>query len=296
MKGNNYSFERENLCDCLHAGVSLESGRAGGSGLRDSVFANADDLAAAGPLQLGTAIQRPLVMGVFAADGGKLLGAEPFVVWIGNRPVKEIFHIAEGKPQPQQAFFISWEMLVTFIISQRKNIPAIRACVEALCVRYGENLGREYAFPTPAALSGAGEEGLRTCALGYRAGYVLAAARLVQTGALDLEALASLGDGELLEALTAVPGVGVKVASCVSLFGYHRIAAFPRDVWINRVVHGEKMADRDLLERFFALGDFEIGEKVQHLLIDTFDTALMDGNTDQRVYNALCHRKYMTPP
>jgi len=53
------------------------------------------------------------------------------------------------------------------------------------------------------------------------------------------------------------------------------------------------MADRDLLERFFALGDFEIGEKVQHLLIDTFDTALMDGNTDQRVYNALCHRKYM---
>jgi len=92
-----------------HAGVSLESGRAGGSGLRDSVFANADDLAAAGPLQLGTAIQRPLVMGVFAADGGKLLGAEPFVVWIGNRPVKEIFHIAEGKPQPQQAFFISWK-------------------------------------------------------------------------------------------------------------------------------------------------------------------------------------------
>lgn len=129
-----------------------------------------------------------------------------------------------------------WEMLVTFIISQRKNIPAIRTCVEALCDRYGESLGREYAFPTPAALYGAGEEGLRTCALGYRAGYVSAAARLVQTGALDLEALASLGDGELLEALIAVPGVGVKVAGCVSLFGYHRIAAFPRDVWINRVV------------------------------------------------------------
>lgn len=129
-----------------------------------------------------------------------------------------------------------WEMLVTFIISQRKNIPAIRACVETLCTRYGESLGPEYAFPSPAALSGAGEEGLRACALGYRAGYVLAAAQLVRTGALDLEALASLGDGELLEALTAVPGVGVKVASCVSLFGYHRIAAFPRDVWINRVV------------------------------------------------------------
>lgn len=129
-----------------------------------------------------------------------------------------------------------WEMLVTFIISQRKNIPAIRACVETLCTRYGKSLGSEYAFPSPVALSGAGEEGLHACALGYRAGYVLAATRLVQTGALDLEALASLGDGELMEALMAVPGVGVKVANCVSLFGYHRIAAFPRDVWINRVV------------------------------------------------------------
>lgn len=129
-----------------------------------------------------------------------------------------------------------WEMLVTFIISQRKNIPAIRACVETLCARYGESLGPEYAFPSPAALSEAGEEGLRACALGYRAGYVLAAAQLVQTGTLDLQTLASLGDQELLEALTVVPGVGVKVANCVSLFGYHRIAAFPRDVWINRVV------------------------------------------------------------
>lgn len=129
-----------------------------------------------------------------------------------------------------------WEMLATFIISQRKNIPAIRACVETLCERYGERIGPEYAFPSPAALLGAGEEGLRASALGYRAGYVLAAARLAQTGTLDFAALASLGDEALVEELMSVPGVGVKVANCVSLFGYHRIAAFPRDVWINRVV------------------------------------------------------------
>ena len=34
----------------------------------------------------------------------------------------------------------AWEMLVTFIISQRKNIPAIQACVETLCTRYGAPL------------------------------------------------------------------------------------------------------------------------------------------------------------
>lgn len=130
-----------------------------------------------------------------------------------------------------------WEMLVTFIISQRKNIPAIRTCVETLCTRYGEPIGPTYAFPTPAELAGADEEALRTCALGYRAGYVLAAAQMADTGTLNLSALASLGDNELTERLMTVPGVGVKVANCVSLFGYHRIAAFPRDVWINRVVH-----------------------------------------------------------
>jgi N-glycosylase/DNA lyase len=33
-----------------------------------------------------------------------------------------------------------------------------------------------------------------------------------------------------------VSGVGPKVANCVALFGYHRIEAFPVDVWISRVL------------------------------------------------------------
>lgn len=55
----------------------------------------------------------------------------------------------------------AWEMLVTFIISQRKNIPAIQACVETLCTRYGAPLLQPggnvlYAFPTAQALAAAG--------------------------------------------------------------------------------------------------------------------------------------------
>lgn len=33
-----------------------------------------------------------------------------------------------------------------------------------------------------------------------------------------------------------IHGVGIKVAECVALFGYHHIEAFPVDVWIQRVV------------------------------------------------------------
>lgn len=133
-----------------------------------------------------------------------------------------------------------WEMLGTFIISQRKNIPAIRHCVETLCRRYGEVLptGGEtvHAFPTPEALLSAGEEGLGRCSLGYRTSYLLDAARRVAEGRLSLEGLEDKSDEELLQALCEVRGVGKKVADCVALFGYGRVNCAPVDVWILRVI------------------------------------------------------------
>lgn len=136
-----------------------------------------------------------------------------------------------------------WEMLVSFIISQRKNIPAIKACVETLCTRYGEPLeskGRRfYAFPSAERLAGLEERCFLECSLGYRAKYVHAAAQMVASGALDLNGIGSLPDGALMDALLGVSGVGEKVANCVVLFGYHRLSRFPRDVWINRIVEQE---------------------------------------------------------
>ena len=136
-----------------------------------------------------------------------------------------------------------WEMLITFILSQQKNIPAIKRCVETLCARYGEPLTSEgepfFSFPSATRLADLDERCLLDCSFGYRAKYVSAAARLVASGKLDLEGIAARPDGEQLEALLDVPGVGEKVASCVLLFGYHRLGRFPRDVWINRVIESE---------------------------------------------------------
>ena len=135
----------------------------------------------------------------------------------------------------------AWEMLVTFIISQRKNIPAIQACVETLCTRYGAPLLQPggnvlYAFPTAQALAAAGEQALRDCALGYRAPYVLAAAQAVAAGALDLAALETLPDARLLEAMQQ-HGVGIKVANCVAPVCLMAVRSVPPvDVWIQRVI------------------------------------------------------------
>lgn len=131
-----------------------------------------------------------------------------------------------------------WETLVTFLISQRKNIPAIRRAVETLCYRYGNPLpgGDGFDFPTPDRLAALSEVELRACSLGYRANYLLEAARMVQTGKLKRKELAGKDDASLLTSLQNVPGVGPKVAGCVALFGFHRLTGFPRDVWINRII------------------------------------------------------------
>ena len=131
-----------------------------------------------------------------------------------------------------------WEMLITFIISQRKNIPAIRQAVESLSTTCGTCIDKEnefFAFPTPTQLAGLSLSDLQDLSLGYRAKYVYEAAQKVASGELDIKKWAMLGDDDLHKALLSCYGVGEKVANCVALFGYHRIGAFPVDVWIDRI-------------------------------------------------------------
>src|SRR6202040_1251425 len=72
--------------------------------------------------------------------------------------------------------------------------------------------------------------------LGYRAKNLLASARLIASGDVDLKKLAALTDLDLRARLCELPGVGAKVANCVMLFAYERLRAFPIDVWIERVL------------------------------------------------------------
>lgn len=133
-----------------------------------------------------------------------------------------------------------WEMLITFIISQRKSIPAIRSAVEMLCEKAGtlcEEGGENfYTFPRPGELARLSEEDLRECSLGYRAPYIYQTVRKVRREKINLYQWNILADEKLVEKLMEFPGVGIKVANCTALFGYHRIARAPVDVWIDRVM------------------------------------------------------------
>ena len=132
----------------------------------------------------------------------------------------------------------SFETLITFIISQRKSIPAIKTSVERICAEVGRKIpGTDvFDFPTSKELSLLGADELTACGLGYRAPYIHSAAESVYHGDTDLEKLHGVSDEELLESLMSLSGVGVKVANCTALFGFHRLDLFPIDVWIQRAL------------------------------------------------------------
>lgn len=134
-----------------------------------------------------------------------------------------------------------FEMLISFILSQRKSIPAIRTAVRALAKTYGDRAlaasgDTVFLFPKPEVLAESSEQKLRDLGLGYRAPYVLDAANRVAAGSLNLEALTAFSDEALFAELQTVHGVGKKVANCVMLFGYGRTERVPSDVWVQRII------------------------------------------------------------
>lgn len=149
-----------------------------------------------------------------------------------------------------------WETLVTFIISQRKSIPAIKNSVELLSSRFGEAKTTPYetlyTFPTPSQLVNAEEQDLIDCKLGYRVSYVKDAIDKVMSEKVDLVKISGLSDMEVLHALKTIRGVGDKVANCICLFSYGRVGVTPIDTWIDKIIAQEY----DGVNPFPAYGEF----------------------------------------
>ena len=133
-----------------------------------------------------------------------------------------------------------WEALCSFIISQCNNIPRIKSIVEKLCAIFGEPFetpwGEKFAFPSAERVALLEEPELAPLHAGYRAPYIINAARAVASGDIDLAAAAAMDGESARKYLKTLNGVGDKVANCAVLFGLHRLDAFPVDVWIKRAL------------------------------------------------------------
>ncbi|MDP8306389.1 MAG: DNA glycosylase [Candidatus Chlorobium antarcticum] len=139
-----------------------------------------------------------------------------------------------------------YETLVTFMCAQGIGMAMIRRQVSMLCRCFGRETKEGvngidtplFSFPAPSDLAGADPELLRGCCNNnsVRAGNIREASRLVALGKLDLQALSdpSLPLSELQAELTALKGIGYKIADCIALFGMGRFDAFPIDTHVEQ--------------------------------------------------------------
>jgi len=142
-----------------------------------------------------------------------------------------------------------WEALCSFIISQNNNIPRIKTIIDTLCQNFGNPINFEnneyHTFPSAAKLAGLDASDLAPLRCGYRAEYIIRAAKAVTNSEIDLEYLANSTPDKARAALKKLHGVGDKVADCVMLFGLHMLDAFPLDVWMKRAVANHYGPDFD---------------------------------------------------
>lgn len=133
------------------------------------------------------------------------------------------------------------EMLISFIISQNKQILQIKQLVKRISENYGEYIGevngeKYYSFPDIKSLGNISEEDYREMKTGFRAPYLFDASQRLSKGEISNEILCGLSEEETRKKLIEVKGVGEKVANCVMLFSLGFRSAFPIDVWIKRIM------------------------------------------------------------
>ena len=133
-----------------------------------------------------------------------------------------------------------FECLISFIISANNNIPRIKKTIERLCENFGDKIiyGDKiyYAFPSAEKLAGLDLDDLEVIKSGFRAKYILGAAKKVMSGEINLDSIYKMKLDESSEYLQKIKGVGVKIAACVLLFAYNKLESFPIDVWIKKVL------------------------------------------------------------
>ena len=137
-----------------------------------------------------------------------------------------------------QDFF---ETLISFIISQNKQIPHIKKIVADISAKFGTYKGTYggadmYTFPTLEQLTNASEEDFKELKTGFRAPYIMDAIRRNMAGQFNEKELKNMDYDSCVKELMTIKGVGEKVANCVSLFGLGKKEAFPVDVWIKRIM------------------------------------------------------------
>lgn len=139
----------------------------------------------------------------------------------------------------------SFEMCISYIISQNNNVKRISNSINKLCEDKGSkvifNEKEYYLFPKYSDIKNITEEELRNYGVGFRDKYIKNFINQYEY----MKDLNSLSTSDALEELMKVKGIGLKVASCILLFGYGRFDTFPIDTWVMKFISNKYYIKND---------------------------------------------------
>ncbi|MGB7001608.1 MAG: DNA glycosylase [Halobacteriota archaeon] len=134
-----------------------------------------------------------------------------------------------------------WDCLISYICATNASIAVIENMLQNLSEKFGDEIvvnGKAFfSFPKVKKLAKASVNEIKLCNVGYRARFLSEIAKQVESNPNLLEERRDSDYLKLRDELRSLPGVGPKVADCVSLFAFDKLEAFPIDVWIRRVIY-----------------------------------------------------------
>ena len=150
------------------------------------------------------------------------------------RPIRHLKGLRLIRQEP-------WECAVSYLFAQSLSVKVIQKALEQFCNRYGEEIEGapgQHAFPPPHRVHLLNPAELRPFANNNRARAerIVKLARSLQAGVISLSFLKTLSCDEARRALTALEGIGPKIADCILLFSLDHGSAFPVDRWVLRAL------------------------------------------------------------
>lgn len=132
-----------------------------------------------------------------------------------------------------------FETIISYIISANNNVRNIQKCVNLLSEKYGEKVIFEgntyYLFPTLDVFKTLSIDDLNDIKLGFRSKYIYEVVNSITLD--DINKIDEMNTSDAIEYLTSYKGIGLKIASCILLFGYKKLDVFPIDTWVKKYMN-----------------------------------------------------------
>lgn len=129
-----------------------------------------------------------------------------------------------------------FECLISYIISQNNRVASITNSLNLLARKYGEriifNNKDYYLFPPINKLINLSKEEFKEYKVGFRDIYLCSTIKRINDNLCNLNEIENMSSDEAIKYLMLNKGIGLKVASCILLFSYHRFDVFPIDTWV----------------------------------------------------------------